>query len=145
VISKETANLYRDRPIDVAAIGTELGVRYVVVGSVRNEGARLRINVELVDASTRVQAWTDRFERYKSEFPAAADEIAWAITRQLHIETVMAEARRLPSDRSNAPTVGELLANGWAIIYRHTVTGTTAGAEDCFRQVLQRDPETCLP
>jgi TolB-like protein len=100
VISRQTSDLYRNRLVDIAAVGSQLAARYVVVGSVHSEAARLRINVELVDAATRVQEWTTRIERNKSELPAAADEIAWGITRQLHVGVTMAEERR---PKSGAP------------------------------------------
>jgi len=141
VISRQTSDLYRNRPVDIAAVGSQLGARYVVVGSIHSEAARLRINVELVDAATRVQAWTTRIERNKSELPAAADEIAWGITRQLHVGVTMAEDRRSPDERSRDPQIGELLAKGWAIILRHNVTATTVAAEDYFSEVLRRDPD----
>ena len=137
VISRQTSDLYRNRPVDIAAVGSQLGARYVVVGSIHSEAARLRINVELVDAATRVQAWTTRIERNKSELPAAADEIAWGITRQLHVGVTMAEDRRSPDERSRDPQIGELLAKGWAIILRHNVTATTVAAEDYFSEVLR--------
>jgi adenylate cyclase len=141
VVTRQTSRLYQGRPIDVAAIGAELGVRYVVVGSVRSEGTALEVNVELVDASTRLQAWTGRVERNKTERRAAVSEIAWGITRQLHVEVVMAEDRRSSGDSSQNTNIGELLAKGWSVIFRHNVTGTTAAAEDYFAQVLQREPE----
>jgi DNA-binding SARP family transcriptional activator/TolB-like protein/cytochrome c-type biogenesis protein CcmH/NrfG len=141
VVTRQTSRLYQGRSIDVAAIGAELGVRYVVVGSVRSEGTALEVNVELVDASTRLQAWTGRVVRGKAERRAAVSEIAWGITRQLHVEVVMAEDRRSSGDSSQNTKIGELLAKGWSVIFRHNVTGTTAAAEDYFAQVLQREPE----
>jgi TolB-like protein/DNA-binding SARP family transcriptional activator len=141
VISRPTSDLYRGRPIDVAEIGAELGVRYVAVGNVRSEDTLVRINVELVDTSTRVQAWTGRIERARSELPAAIDEIAWGITRQLHVAITMAEDHRPPRNSKRDPEIGQLLSKGWSIIFRHNVTGTTAPAEDNFKQVLQRDSE----
>ena len=53
----------------------------------------------------------------------------------------MAEDRRPSQERPHTPEIGDLLAKGWAGIFRHTVTGSTGGAEDFFIQVLQRDPE----
>lgn len=141
VMSRQTSGLYRDRPIDIAAVGAELGARYAVVGSVRGDDTRVQINVALVDASTRVQVWTSRMEREKPELPSAIGEIAWGITRQLHVAVVMAEDHRHPSGSSRDLGVGVLLAKGWAIIFRHNVTATTSAAEDYFTEALRRDPE----
>jgi TolB-like protein/DNA-binding SARP family transcriptional activator len=141
VVSRATTHLYRGRPIDVAAIGSELGARYVVVGSIRSAGSRIEVSIELVEASTRIQVWATRIEREKSEREAAINDIAWGITRQLHIEVVMAEDRRPSSGNSPTPEIGELLAKGWSVVFRHNVTGTTAPAEEYFTNVLQRDPE----
>ena len=63
VISRNTAFTYRDKVVDTKQIGRELGVRYVLEGSVRRLGTQLRVNVQLIDAATDAHLWADRFDQ----------------------------------------------------------------------------------
>ncbi len=67
VISRQSSQQLKSRPIDVFAVGKELGVRYVLDGSVRTQSEMLRVNVELIAAETRLQVWSDHFERGRVE------------------------------------------------------------------------------
>jgi TolB-like protein/DNA-binding SARP family transcriptional activator len=144
VISRSTSRLFRDKPVDVAAVGAELGVRFVVEGSVRREGETLRIDVALTDAKTRLQVWTQRFERGKAESFAVQDDIARAIARHLHLE-IMGEAdRSVPpaaEKKPGAPEVQALLARGWGAMLQIAAAGTSSGADRYFEEALKRDPE----
>jgi adenylate cyclase len=63
VISRNTAFTYRNKPVDANQIGHELGVRYVLEGSVRRSGNQLRVNTQLIDAETDPHLWAERFDR----------------------------------------------------------------------------------
>src|SRR4029077_2115004 len=63
VISRNTAFTYRNKPVDAKHIGRELGVRYVLEGSVRRSGDQLRVNAQLIDAETDAHMWAERFDR----------------------------------------------------------------------------------
>ncbi|MGG5822040.1 tetratricopeptide repeat protein [Falsiroseomonas sp. HW251] len=76
VIARQTAFTYKGRLADVRAIGEELGVTYVVEGTVRRGGDRLRITVQLVDAASRQQLWSDRYEGAATDIFAFQDRIA---------------------------------------------------------------------
>jgi TolB-like protein len=62
VIARSTAFTYKGKPVDVKQIGRELGVRYVIEGSVRRSGNQVQVNVQLIDAETAAHLWADRFE-----------------------------------------------------------------------------------
>ena len=62
VISRTTAFTYRDKPIEVRQIGRELNVRYVLEGSIRRSGDRIRCNAQLIDAETDAHIWAERFD-----------------------------------------------------------------------------------
>jgi len=142
VISRQTSRLYAGRPVDVAIIGTELGVRYVVEGSVQLNEAQLRVNVALVDTATRLQVWSDRFERDQAGVPAVLDEITRGLARRLQINVIAAEDRRRPPRPDSAePQVGDLVTKGWAAVIRMTGADRTAGADRYFEQALERDPD----
>ena len=75
VISRNTAFTYRDKPVDTKQIGRELGVRYVLEGSVRRSGNRVRVNAQLIDAETDAHLWAERFDRDTSDLFALQSEI----------------------------------------------------------------------
>jgi adenylate cyclase len=81
VISRNTAFTYRNKPVDTKQIGRELGVRYVLEGSVQRSGNRVRINAQLIDAETDKYLWTDRFDRDLGDFFALQNEITGRIAR----------------------------------------------------------------
>src|SRR5262249_48961867 len=63
VISRNSAFTYKDKPVNARQIGRELGVRYVLEGSVRRSGNRVRVNAQLIDAETDTHLWAERFDR----------------------------------------------------------------------------------
>ena len=140
VIARQTSRLYAGRSVDVAAVGAELGVRYVVEGTIQLQDERIRINVALIDPTTRLQVWSDRFERDQAERFAAQDEIARSIARHLHLSVMDAEDRRRSSPGAGDPTVEDLLAKGWSGMVRIFELGTTSGADKSFEEVLRRQP-----
>jgi TolB-like protein len=94
VISRNTAFTYRGKPVDTKQIGRELGVRYVLEGSVRRSGNQLRVNAQLIDAETDAHLWAERFDRNTSDLFALQDEITSRIAVTLNLELVRAEAGR---------------------------------------------------
>jgi TolB-like protein len=83
VISRQTMESYRGQPIDIAAIGAELGVRYILEGSLRMHGDKLRVNVELIDPVTRLPVWSARIERAGGEQAAVPEEIVGRLGREV--------------------------------------------------------------
>jgi adenylate cyclase len=94
VISRNTAFTYKDKPVDTKQVGRELGVRYVLEGSVRRSGNQVRVNAQLIDAETDAHLWAERFERGIDDLFALQDEITGRIAVTLSLELVKAEAAR---------------------------------------------------
>jgi adenylate cyclase len=101
VISRNTAFTYRNKPIDTKEIGRELGVRYVLEGSVRRSGNQIRVNAQLIDAETDAHLWAERLDRNIGDLFALQDEITSRIANALDIELIAAEAAR-PSEHPDA-------------------------------------------
>jgi adenylate cyclase len=101
VISRNTAFTYKDKPVDAKQVGRELGVRYVLEGSVRRSGNQLRINVQLIDAETGAHLWAERFDRDTGDLFALQDEITNRIAMALNFELIAAEAIR-PTEHPDA-------------------------------------------
>jgi TolB-like protein/cytochrome c-type biogenesis protein CcmH/NrfG len=94
IISRNTAFTYRTRPPDTKQIGRELGVRYVLEGSVQRSGNRVRVSAQLIDAETDTHLWADRLDREAGNLFALQNEITSQIAVALHAELLGAEAAR---------------------------------------------------
>jgi TolB-like protein len=101
VIARNSAFTFKGRVADVKEIGRELGVRYVLEGSVRQSANQIRINAQLVDAEKDTQLWDGRFNGNTSDLFALQDEITRRIAVALNLELWSAEAAR-PSQRPDA-------------------------------------------
>ena len=100
VITRTTALQYARQPVDVAALGHELGIHYVVEGDIRLEARKVRVNVALIDTSSRLQAWSQRYERDEADRGAVQEEIVRGLARQLQVSLM--EIRGAP--RRPTPT-----------------------------------------
>jgi TolB-like protein len=94
VISRNTAFTYRNKPVETKQIGRELGVRYVLEGSVRRSSNQLRVNAQLIDAVTDAHLWAERFDRGIADLFAVQDAITSRIAIALNLELIFAEAAR---------------------------------------------------
>jgi len=101
VISRNTAFTYKDKRVDTKQIGRELGVRYVLEGSVRRSGSQIRVNAQLIDAETDSNLWAQWFDGDISDLFAMQDEITGHIAIALDTALVTAEATR-PTKKPDA-------------------------------------------
>ena len=93
VISRSTSFTYKGSAVDVGKVARELGVRYVVEGSVRRAGSRVRITAQLIDAETGHHLWADRYDRELADVFAIQDEIAQSIAGAIAPGVISAEIR----------------------------------------------------
>jgi TolB-like protein/class 3 adenylate cyclase/Flp pilus assembly protein TadD len=101
VISRNTAFTYRNKPVDTKQIGHDLGVRYVLEGSVRRSGNKVRVNAQLIDAETDAHLWAEQFDGDMSDLFALQNEIASRIAIALSVELSRREAAR-PTESPDA-------------------------------------------
>ena len=83
VVSRNTVFTYRDKPVDVRQVAKELGVHYVIEGSVRKSGDTVRITAQLIDGATGHHLWADRYDRKPEDLFSLQDEIAEKVTQVL--------------------------------------------------------------
>lgn len=105
VISMASSQLYRDASHDLETAAGELGARYVLTGSVRRAGERLRVHVELIDCPSRAQIWADRFDRKIDNLFQIQDEITAGVVAEIEPEFSQFEreqARIRPPDNLDA-------------------------------------------
>ena len=138
VIARNTAFTLKGTPVDVKKIGRELNVRYVLEGSVQRGGARMRINVQLIDAASANHLWAERFERPVADLFALQDEIVARLANALQVQLVAAEARR--AERAPTPDSMDLYFQGMSWIYKGASADTVAKAGALFQRALDLDP-----
>src|SRR5713101_5973589 len=138
VISRNTAFTYRNKPIDTRQIGRELGVRYVLEGSVRRSGNQVRINAQLVDAATDAHLWAERFDRDMGDLFVLQNEITGRIAVALNVELIGAEAAR-PTDN---PDALDYILRGRAAGLKPLSRDTHAERIRMFEYALALDPRS---
>lgn len=94
VISRNSSFRFKDRAIDIREVGRELGVRYVLDGSIAQAGGRVRISAQLVDATTGAHRWAERYERRLDDVFQLQEEVARTIVATLAVRLGKAEAAR---------------------------------------------------
>ena len=119
VIARLSAFTYKGRFTDVREVGSELGVDYVVEGAVRRGGDRLRITVQLVDAKTRKQLWSDRYEGTSVDVFAFQDQIATKVTGAIHPAIRSAEIEMAKSRPPNSLRAYDLVMQAYPNLWSH--------------------------
>jgi TolB-like protein len=137
VIGRNTAFTYKGKHVDLQQVGRELGVRYVLEGSVQRGGSRMRINVQLIDAETGNHLWADRFDKPIADLFDMQDEIGARLANQLGTELVSAEARR--AARAPHPDSMLLYFQGMASVNRGSDPANLSQARKSFEQALCLD------
>jgi adenylate cyclase len=95
VIARNTAMTFKGKPIDVKAIGKDLGVRYVLEGSVQPSGDRMRVNAQLIDAGSGAHLWAEQFDTPRADLLQTQDAIVTHLARALDFQLVQAEDARV--------------------------------------------------
>jgi TolB-like protein len=108
VIARGTAFTYKDKPIDAKQIGKDLGVRYVLEGSVRRVGETVTINAQLISTETGAHVWADRFDGERSKLGELQVEAVSRLANSLGVELVKAEALRAMRERPSNPDAADL-------------------------------------
>jgi adenylate cyclase len=139
VIARNSSFTYKGRTVDVRQVGRELGVRYVLEGSVRKAGNRIRVTAQLVEAGTSNHVWAERYDRDLADIFAVQDELTEALTTALAPAIADAELRRAMRKPPES-------LDAWAAYQRglwHLSKATSdddATAEKFFEQAIDLDP-----
>jgi len=138
VISRNTAFTYRNKPVDTRQIGRELGVRYVLEGSVRRSGNQVRVTVQLIDAEADAHLWAERFDRDTGDLFSLQDEITSRIAAALDLELIGAEAAR----GTDHPDALDYILRGRAITAKPRTRDNWAEMISLFEHALALDPRS---
>jgi TolB-like protein len=141
VIARNSAFAYKGKAIDAKAIGKDLGVRYVLNGSVQPSGAQIRVSAQLIDADSGAHLWADQFDTPRADLLQMQDEIVARLAYALGIELAYVEAarlRRTPAANANAE---DLALQCGAGVRRGGLLGKEADASyRLCEQALAADP-----
>jgi hypothetical protein len=138
VIARNTAFTFKGKNVDARKIGKELGVRYVLEGSVQRDAGRMRVNVQLIDAETGNHLWADRFDKPLADLFGMQDEIVARLANQLGTELISAEARR--GQQAANPDSMALYFQGMEWFNRGTNFENMNHARGFFERALALDP-----
>jgi TolB-like protein/class 3 adenylate cyclase len=140
VIASSTTFTYKGKPVNVQQVGRDLGVRYVLEGSVRRVGDRVRINAQLIDAASGHHLWADRYDRQLTDVFALQDEVTQKIVTALAVKLTAAEAEQVRQAAKVNPEAHDLFLRGQERLRRYTREANLE-ARDYFERVVVLDPE----
>ena len=141
VIARNTAFTYRGKPVDAKGIGKDLGVRYVLEGSMQPSGAQMRVNAQLIDADSGAHLWAEQFDTPRADLLQMQDEIVTHIAHAIQRELRYAEAARLKRTPVANPSAEVLALQCNAAVAKGGFIGkdADAGYRIC-EQALDVDP-----
>jgi adenylate cyclase len=140
VIARNSAFTYKGKAVDVKAVSRELGVRYVLEGSVQRADNRVRITAQLVDGSSAAHVWAESYDRELKDIFAVQDEVRQKIVFALKVKLTPEEQelfRRFPTGNLEAY---DYLWRGWAQMSRSTPE-SFASARQMFERAIELDPD----
>jgi adenylate cyclase len=139
VIARNTAFTFKGKNVDAKEIGKELGVRYVLEGSVQRDGTRVRVNAQLIDAESGAHLWADRFEEDASDLFKLQDQVVARLANSLGNELIKAEGEK--GGRTQSPDAIDLFMRGRALLQLYPITrDNNDAARALFERALAIDP-----
>lgn len=146
VIARNSAFTYKGKAVDVKQVGHELGVLYVLEGSVRRAGNRVRVNAQLIETETATHVWAERFDRELGDLLALQDDITGSIARVLRYELIDAESRRSLRERPGNPQAIDYALRAVAIAIRDPMVTRehSLAARQLYEQALRLDPKLLM-
>jgi adenylate cyclase len=143
VISRNSTFVYKNSAVKIQEVAEQLGVRYVLEGSVQKAGNRLRISAQLIDAITGHHLWSERFDRDESDIFLVQDEISNHIALALEVELIEGEQMKVWLDHSRNPDAWRELSEGLDLFYRLN-RGANARSRQAFNRAIEIDNEYAL-
>ncbi len=138
VIARNSTFAFKGQSLDVREVATNLGARYVVEGSVRKSGDRIRVTAQLIDAATGHHVWAERFDRELKDIFALQDEITQRIAATIEPELGRFEQRRSAAKHPTSLDAWDYCQRGMYLLYTFTKEGTEQ-ARDMFLRAIELD------
>ena len=143
VIARNSSHTYKGKSTDVRQVGQELGVHYVLEGSVRKSGNRVRVTAQLIEAASGHHLWAKRYDRNLEDVFSLQDELTNEIVTALDVELISGERGKHQRNRFTNPEAGEALYRGIAQFNIFSET-SDAQARVHFEKFTQLEPDSTL-
>src|SRR5262245_44095690 len=140
VIARNSTFTYKGQAVDVKQVGRELGVRYVLEGSVRKSDNRVRIAAQLIDATTAAHLWAERFERAIEDIFDLQDRLTASVVGAVAPQLQQAEIERAKRKPTESLDAYDYFFRGMANLYQWTLEGTNEALR-LFRRTVELDPD----
>jgi adenylate cyclase len=144
VISRRTANSFRGKAEDIRRIGQDLGVRYVIQGSVRRVGPILHVNAELGSTESGAELWSDTFDQKVADLTFGQGQIVVRVSEALNIRLTDIEAARSVKERPTNPDAFDLVLRARAVNLLPATNDRMTQTTAFYEQALARDPNSIL-
>ncbi len=139
VIARTSTLTYKGQPTDVKRVARELGVRYVLEGSVRRAGERLRVTAQLVDAVTSHHVWAERYDRAVADVFDLQDDITRSVAASTETQVIFAERQAAEARPAGVQNARDFVTRGVAMMYDQTTEAMTE-ASDLAEEAIRIDP-----
>ena len=140
VIARNSTFVYKAKAVNIRKIAEDLGVRYVLEGSVQRAGNQMRVNAQLIDAVTGGHVWADRFDGKIDEIFAVQDSFVHKIVKALEVNLTKPEQQQIETARADNTGAKEAFDEGWSLYLRFDAK-SNAAAIDLFKKAVELDPE----
>ena len=140
VIARNSTFSYKGKTVDPRQVAHELGVRYVLEGSIQRAGNSVRINAQLIDATTDGHAWADRYDGSMADVFALQDKVTQNIANALAVSLTSPEERLLSQQETKVPAAYDAFLRGWEH-YRRTSPEDFAKSIPYFEEAIRLDPD----
>ncbi|MBP2444543.1 TolB-like protein/class 3 adenylate cyclase/rhodanese-related sulfurtransferase/antitoxin component HigA of HigAB toxin-antitoxin module [Rhizobium leguminosarum] len=140
VIARNSTFAYKGKPTKVQQVAEELGVRYILEGSVRRQGDQVRINAQLIDALGGHHLWAERYDGAMSDIFSLQDKVIGEIVSALTVEFTMAERTQSEQAETSSPQAYDAVLQGWDHLRRDS-EDETLKAIPFFEKAVELDPD----
>ena len=142
VIARNSSAVYKGRSVDVREAAKQLGVRYILEGSVRKSGNRLRITAQLIDATDGSHLWAERFDRTIDDIFAIQDEITLVLATEMQVRLTEGEQARLRYTTTGNVDAWTLWVQGLSHYHQAITKEKIGAARQCWEEALALDPNS---
>src|SRR5437016_5112129 len=139
VIARNSSFVYKGKPVDVKVVARELGVRYVLEGSVRKLGNRVRVAGQLIEAQTGIHLWSERYDRMQDDIFDLQDELTMSVIGAIEPRLRKIEIERVKRKRPDSLDAYDLVLRALPFTYSHTAEDA-ANAIPLLEKALALEP-----
>jgi TolB-like protein/rhodanese-related sulfurtransferase len=139
VIARNSSFAYKGKPVEIRKVAEDLGVRYVLEGSVRRSGGQVRVNAQLIDATTGGHLWADRYDQTMEDIFSLQDQVTNKIVAALAVNLTADEHAKQARQEIDNPQAYDAFLQGWERYLRHTAEDYVKAVSH-FENAIERAP-----